>query len=123
MSLEILILGAGWTSTFLIPICVKHSITYASTSRTGHDSTIQFEFDPESEDIEPYKLLPDAQTVLITFPIETKGASQRLVELYKASRGRTDVNTAFIQLGTTGVWDVSSIALHRGVMLMCTGNT
>lgn len=118
MPVQILILGAGWTSTFLEPLCAERSITYASTSRSGRDSTLKFEFDPDSEDAEPYKVLPDAQSILITFRIEHKGASQRLVELYKASRDHADVKTAFIQLGTTGVWDVSSIALCSGAILI-----
>ncbi|KAG5645105.1 hypothetical protein DXG03_006919 [Asterophora parasitica] len=109
MRVDILILGAGWTSTFLIPLCTERSLTYAATSRTGRNNTIQFAFDPVSEDIEPYKVLPDAQTVLITFPIELPDASARLVRLYRSSRGgqieRGGVETGFIQLGTTGIWD------------------
>ncbi|KAF8072277.1 hypothetical protein FPV67DRAFT_1484715 [Lyophyllum atratum] len=112
MAVDILILGAGWTSTFLIPLCAARNLTCASTSRTGRPSTVKFEFDPDSEDIEAYKALPDAHTVLITFPIQTQGASERLVRLYRWSRGEggeggegREFETGFIQLGTTGIWD------------------
>jgi len=110
MAIDILILGAGWTSTFLIPLCDKQSSTYATTTRDGRNSTIPFQFDPNSEDLEPYKILPDAATLLITFPIQTTGASERLVKLYTASRRKSDglnTNTRFIQLGSTGIWGVS----------------
>lgn len=108
MAIDILILGAGWTSTFLIPLCDERLLTYAATTRDGRNSTIPFQFDPNSEDLGPYKILPDAATLLITFPIQVTGASERLVKLYRASRGESDgsnTNTRFIQLGSTGIWD------------------
>lgn len=116
--IDLLILGAGWTSTFLIPLCISEGITYAATSRSPSKPkspypTIPFEFDPLSDDPEPFKSLPDAKTVLITFPIRVGGASERLVRLYRETRtsgGEAEVGgvkTGFIQLGSTGIWDVS----------------
>lgn len=106
---DILILGAGWTSNFLIPLCNTRSVSYAATSRSGRDATIKFDFDQESDDPEPYRVLPEAKTVLITFPITRKGASGRLVKAYKdAHPGQV----AFIQLGTTSIWDVSQLIFH-----------
>ncbi|KAJ7447069.1 hypothetical protein B0H11DRAFT_369021 [Mycena galericulata] len=103
---DMLILGAGWTSTFLIPLCQESNLTCASTSRSGSGSTIQFEFLPNSDDPEPYKRLPDAKTVLITFPITVSGASERLVKLYTSTRDESaGAPPAFIQLGTTSIWD------------------
>jgi len=112
MAVDILILGAGWLSTFLIPLCTERSITYAATTRSGRNSTIMFNFDPDSNDIEPYQVLPDALTVLITFPIEKAGASARLVRLYQSSGSNQERShaTRFIQLGTTGIWDVSTLS-------------
>ncbi|KAJ6507687.1 hypothetical protein C8R47DRAFT_1099268 [Mycena vitilis] len=104
MSVDILILGAGWTSTFLIPLCQESKVTCAATTRSGSASTIPFEFQPGSDDAEPYKALPDAKTVLITFPITASGAAERLVKLYVSTR-RENTTPAFIQLGTTGIWD------------------
>ncbi|KAJ7796765.1 hypothetical protein B0H14DRAFT_3494436 [Mycena olivaceomarginata] len=106
MSVDILIIGAGWTSTFLIPLCQESQISYAATTRSGAGSTIQFDFQPNSEDPEPYKRLPDAKTVLITFPLTAPGASESLVRMYISTRHDTTVTpAAFIQLGTTSIWD------------------
>ncbi|KAJ6620024.1 hypothetical protein B0H10DRAFT_2163647 [Mycena sp. CBHHK59/15] len=106
MSVDILILGAGWTSTFLVPLCLESQITCSATTRSGSGSTIAFEFQPNSDNPAPFKLLPDAKTVLITFPIVASGASERLVRLYTSTRSVTGGDPpAFIQLGTTSIWD------------------
>jgi hypothetical protein len=109
-AVDLLILGAGWTSKFLIPLCKENGIQFAATSRTGREGTIPFDFDPDSHDIKPFERLPDAQTILVTFPIKNTGASQRLVRNYQSSRTaneRTDLQVRFIQLGATNIWDVS----------------
>jgi len=109
MPVDIIILGAGWTSTFLIKLCNDRGISHSATSRSGRDSTIKFEFDPDSNDLEPYGVLPTASTVLITFPIDKSGASERLVRLYINSRREGglngDLKPRFIQLGSTSMWD------------------
>ncbi|KAF5327283.1 hypothetical protein D9619_004032 [Psilocybe cf. subviscida] len=102
---DLLILGAGWTSTFLITLCADRGVTYAGTSRAGREGTIKFAFDPDSDDPTPYTVLPDARTVLITFPIDKPGASQRLVQLYSQTRLTQESEPRFIQLGTTSIWD------------------
>lgn len=119
-TIDILILGAGWTSTFLISLCHERCLSFAATSRHGSDSTIKFEFFPDSDDVKPFEGLPTASTVLITFPIQQKGASERLVRLYTKSRRRQEseqglsrINVRFIQLGATNIWDypISSVRL------------
>ncbi|CAK5264473.1 unnamed protein product [Mycena citricolor] len=115
MSVDILILGAGWTSTFLVPLCQQSNISFACTTRSGSSpNTLKFEFQPTSDDPEPYALLPDATTVLITFPILVSGAAERLVRLYKSTRRNTTVQPAFILFGTTGIWDKSPPGLKEG---------
>lgn len=113
MSIQVLVLGAGWTSTFVKELCDKSSLSYAGTTRTGRDSTIEFVFDADSDDPTPYTALPNARTIVITFPITKKGASERLVKLYSESRGQGVIvgqeRTRFIQLGTTSIWDVRFI--------------
>jgi hypothetical protein len=105
---DLLILGAGWTSSFLIPLCTKRGASYAATKRRPESGSqfIAFAFDPDSDDPAPYTKLPTAKTVLITFPIKTLGASERLVKLYgqthSLSEGET---TGFVQLGSTGCWE------------------
>lgn len=114
--LNLLILGAGWTSTFLIPLLQTHRITFAATTRTGHSiphllpSTIPFTFDPSSDDPAPYRALPPATTILITFPLKGPRQSTRLVSLYNTAHeeegGEEDPRRRrrWIQLGSTGVW-------------------
>ncbi|KAF8625268.1 hypothetical protein AX15_005472 [Amanita polypyramis BW_CC] len=104
MVVDILILGAGWLSNFLIPLCSERDIPTAATTRDGRDGTLAFIFDARSDDVEPYKRLPDARTVLITFPITESGGSKKLVDLYVASR-QSIFRPDFIQLGTTSIWE------------------
>jgi len=112
MSVDLLILGAGWTSTFLIPLCDERGIQVAATSRSGRDGTIPFVFNPESDDTRPYEALPDAKTILVSFPIKTTGASQRLVTGYLSTRRGAKDKVGFIQLGATSIWDVSLELMH-----------
>ncbi|KAL2207084.1 hypothetical protein CC79DRAFT_1271771 [Sarocladium strictum] len=102
---EFLILGAGWTSQYLIPELKRETIDFAATTTDGRDGTIPFKFDPESEDLAPFKPLPDAKTVLITFPLKGKGQSRLLTSNYLNSRssGR-HVKPHFIQFGATSIW-------------------
>ncbi|KAF2185871.1 hypothetical protein K469DRAFT_707552 [Zopfia rhizophila CBS 207.26] len=104
-SVDLLILGAGWTSTFLIPQLKASPITHAETTTTGRDGTIPFKFDPDSSDVEPYKHLPPARTVLITFPLTGHGQSKLLTSLYRRAHG--DQNF-WIQLGSAGIFNQRS---------------
>ncbi|GAA5847529.1 hypothetical protein JCM5353_004940 [Sporobolomyces roseus] len=102
---DLLILGAGWTSSFLIPHLqtVHPSISFASTTRDGRNSSIKWEFNPDSNDPAHYDSLPAAKTVLISFPIKGEGGSRNLVEGYEKSKGGK--RARWIQLGSTGIWD------------------
>lgn len=99
---QVLILGAGWTSTFLIPLLEAELIPYAATTRAGSEVTIPFLFDPASSDAAPYSGLPSASFIIITFPIKGLGGSHTLVSLY--SQTHPTIRTNFIQLGTTSIW-------------------
>lgn len=114
MSVQILVLGAGWTSNFVETLCDADTISYATTSRSGRDSTVKFIFDPDSDALDPYTVLPSARTVIITFPITTQGASERLIRLYCQTHGQDDGDAAsktrFVQLGTTSIWDVRTFS-------------
>ncbi|KAF2122970.1 hypothetical protein BDV96DRAFT_12838 [Lophiotrema nucula] len=102
-SVELLILGAGWTSTFLIPQLDKEDISHAETTTTGRDGTIPFKFDPDSGDVEPYKTLPSASTVLVVFPLLGHGQSKTIQQLYRHAHGQ---DNHWIQLGQTGIFNV-----------------
>lgn len=103
---DLLILGAGWTSTFLLPQLDSHHISHAATTRAGSPTTIPWTFDPATTDPAAYARLPSATTVLITFPITAEGGTKRLVDLYTL----THAPAHFIQLGTTSVWDAHGVS-------------
>ncbi|KAG0150784.1 hypothetical protein CROQUDRAFT_652032 [Cronartium quercuum f. sp. fusiforme G11] len=111
---DILILGAGWTATFLIPYLQQHTkLTYASTTRAGGGTfgSIPFLFDPHSSDPADYKGLPYAKCILITFPIKDSGASRSLLLNYGRTHPPSNHSDSLsptinvIQLGSTGIFD------------------
>ncbi|KAK0648604.1 hypothetical protein B0T16DRAFT_325331 [Cercophora newfieldiana] len=110
--LDLLILGAGWTSTFLIPLLQQHRTSFAATTTSGRPvaghPTIPFRFNPSDPDQTAIAALPRARTLLITFPLYGSGASKTLVETYTATHQSAAQNAAskfrFIQLGSTGIW-------------------
>lgn len=93
MTVDILILGAGWTSTFLVSLCKAEGVTYATTNRSGEGGVIKFNF-PDAAD---FSKLPDARTVLVTFPLQ-KGWAKRLTDGYARKAN-------WIALGTTSIWN------------------
>ncbi|KAL2403091.1 hypothetical protein ABEF93_007250 [Exophiala dermatitidis] len=118
-SVTLLILGAGWTYQFLHPVLSHHNhhhsvkITHAATTTTGRDGTIPFKFDPDSNDLQQFKALPQADYVLITFPLKGVGQSAKLVRLYNETHHTSDTTTTsttssrtikWIQLGSTGIF-------------------
>lgn len=105
---HLLILGAGWTSTFLIPLLQHRNLSFAATTRDGRTvagyETTKWSFDPDSSDTKQFAHLPLAKNVLITFPLNGKGQSKTLVEGYTSVWKGKDVR--FIQLGSTGIWQI-----------------
>ena len=104
---HLLILGAGWTATFLIPLLRTRKLSFAATTRDGRKvaeaETIKWSFDSEGDSAQ-FSELPLAKTVLITFPLNGKGQSQLLVSGYSHAHKGKDVR--FIQLGSTGIWQI-----------------
>jgi hypothetical protein len=104
---DLLILGAGWTSTFLIPLLRSRKLSFAATTRDGRkvadSATIKWSFDPEGPDSQ-FSSLPLAQTVLITFPLTGKGQSSTLVSGYVSAHKGKEIH--FIQFGSTGIWQI-----------------
>lgn len=95
---DFLILGKGWTGDFLVPELVSKSISYSATTRDGRDGTIKWEFQPDAVDCSS---LPNASTVLITFPITSVQAIQSLCNAYSRSCSAT---AKWILLGSTRPW-------------------
>ena len=118
---DLLILGAGWTCTFLIPLLDAKTLSFAATTRDGRKvagaHTIKWSFDP-SEDSAPngqnqFSALPLAKNILITFPLNSSAQTKTLVKGYQRahSHNRTGTDIHFIQLGSTGIWQVPTTAL------------
>ena len=104
---EILVLGAGWTSTFLIPLLQGEGVKYAATSTTGRCGTIKFIFEPDALESSAFKVLPDATTILITFPLRGIGQSKKLVDFYSETHTS---RPHYILLGSIGIWQVGGQA-------------
>ncbi|KAI1311344.1 hypothetical protein F5Y03DRAFT_304589 [Xylaria venustula] len=102
-AVSLLILGAGWTSKFLIPLLKREGIKHAATTTTGRNGTIPFKFDPESSDNAPFTALPTAKTVLITFPLQGTGPASRLVSAYAATHPDAQ-DVRYILFGVTSIW-------------------
>lgn len=120
--LDILILGGGWTATFLIPQLREQGLSFAATTTDGRQvagsPTLKWHFDPAapSEDqTHAFSALPRARHVLITFPLKGPGQSSLVVKAYGATHGDDDggdggstCRSRFIQLGSTGIWQADS---------------
>jgi len=118
--LDLLILGAGWTSTFLIPLCRTRNLSFAATTRSGHDvagsSTMKWTFNPDehstsTEKNNQFSNLPLAKHVLITFPLTGHGQSRTIIEGYKGAHGKKGEGARFVQLGSTGIWQIKQKTL------------
>lgn len=105
-TVDVLLLGSGWTGSFLIPLLQHKNLRYAYTSRSppdeknpDDDHKIQFELtDPVTrQSLQP---LPRASTVVIIFPIKNLQQVDDLVHEYEQLHG----STRWIQLGSTGIW-------------------
>ncbi|KAF8857838.1 hypothetical protein BDZ45DRAFT_705040 [Acephala macrosclerotiorum] len=110
-----LIFGLGWTSTFLLPKLQKDKISYAGTTTTGRDGSYKFKFTynpaadssslSSSEDLEQYRILPTAETLLVTFPIKGKDAMKYFLENYEKTHDKKR-DYHVILLGSTGIWSI-----------------
>lgn len=103
---DILVLGAGWTSTFLIPLLSALKLSFAATTRDGRSvaghKTVPWSFNPDSSDKSQFSSLPSAKHILVTFPLTGKGQSSTLINGYTKVHGKAH----FIQLGSTGIWQI-----------------
>lgn len=108
-NVDVLILGAGWTSTFLIPLLKRKDISYAATTTDGRDGTYKFKFEYNStadDKHEQYARLPAAKTIIITFPLKGKDQSTHLVSSYITNHPPDTNSYHFIQLGSSGIFSI-----------------
>lgn len=141
-TVDVLVLGAGWTAQFLLPLLQERGISFSATTRDGRDvagfKTIPFNLShdskaqaDESESIaitgaqndinnqgnvlseSDWKRVPKAKTILITFPINEKGTVTKHISNYEAVYG-ADCGTQWLQLGSTSAWnDVCSTSMFE----------
>lgn len=103
-SVDILILGAGWTAQFLIPLLQEDkSLTFSASTRDGRSvagyDTIKFTVDSETD----WSLVPKANVVVLTFPTTVPCAVTSYVRGYEKVHG----STKWMQLGSTSIFDAS----------------
>lgn len=74
---------------------------------------LQFKYDPSASVADLAELLrplPDARTIVVTFPISVEGAATRLCKGWLKAKGGQEkgdtTETTWIQLGSTSVWKV-----------------
>jgi len=120
--LSLLILGAGWSATFLILVLQERKLSFVATTRDGRQvagvDTQAWSFDPNEPDEESkqrFAQLPRAKHILITFPLTGPGQSAKLVGSYEKAHGLRRGDVRYTQLGSTGIWQIpqSSIWVTR----------
>lgn len=108
--IDLLVLGAGWTSTFLLPLLKERNWSFAATTTDGRKvegfDTIKWRFEPDSKDGSQMSSLPFAKHVLITFPLTSAEQADFLIKSYEDGHGKAPHPTRFIQLGSTGIWQI-----------------
>lgn len=123
-TIDVLVIGAGWTSQFLIPRLDAAHLTYKATSTTGRDDTVKFKYDPEINDTSYFSILPDARYLLITFPLRGAIQTRQFLDAYKLTRerGSSAGSPRVIQLGSTGIWQSSGPTVESTTTTESTSN-
>ncbi|KAJ3063645.1 hypothetical protein HDU98_000550 [Podochytrium sp. JEL0797] len=99
-NVSLLILGLGWTGTYVSSLCIQQGVSSAGTTRDGRNGSVRFEFDPSSNDASPFTALPVAATILITFPLLSADAAHKITAFYTQTHPL--VTPRWILLGSTG---------------------
>ncbi|KAI9094916.1 hypothetical protein DFS34DRAFT_627682 [Phlyctochytrium arcticum] len=105
MSVKLLVVGVGWAGKYVLDFCGTQNVSCVGTTRDGRDGTIHFEFDPTSDDSSKFKALPQAETVLITFPLRGATVANRFTHHYNATH--QGPSPQYILFGSTRAWTPS----------------
>lgn len=101
LKVGILVIGLGWQGRYVQEQCILADIQVAATTTTGRDATIPFAFST-LVDLQDYKRLPEAQTILLTFPLPTLESPFLFADAY----AKTHLSTPnMVLLGSTRVFD------------------
>lgn len=115
---DVLLLGSGWTSTFLLPRLAAEKIAFSYTNRSGTKSAAL----PISQDAIEWTLpepgqtkeqwastlavLPSARLIVVVMALKDEAVARELVLSYDSmmsARGY-DRRTKWCMLGSTGIW-------------------
>ena len=102
--MQLLIIGRGWSGEYIAELASQLKWTFASTTTNGRNGTIPFVFDPASSDLSPFKALPEAETIVITFPLVQASGTLAFLNGYAQTHPNTQSKT--ILLGSTRPWTV-----------------
>jgi hypothetical protein len=101
---DLLILGAGWTSSFLIPLLKERNFTFAATTTDGRSvegsDTIKWRFESDGKNGSKLGSLP------LAFPLTSAEQTDFLVNSYLDGHSKHRDHVGFIQLGSTGIWQI-----------------
>lgn len=103
-SLQVLILGLGWTGQFLQDLFLEQHVSFAATTRDGRNGTIAWTLNPTPD----VSVLPLAQTVLVTFPVISADIMRQLIDSYTTEKGPTN----WILLSSTRVYSADPSDRH-----------
>ncbi|OMH82117.1 hypothetical protein AX774_g4414 [Zancudomyces culisetae] len=107
---SMLILGRGFVGSYVVNECIKKQITHLATTSNGREGTLKFLLPGEDDSIEQFedaiRPLPNADSILITFPIKGKKVLDRLINSYEKTHEAftRDIKVNWILLGTTSVF-------------------
>lgn len=115
---DVLLLGSGWTSSFLLPELFKQGVTFAYTNRSGQkpqsftvpQHPVKWTCPDGSESRLQWrknlKALPEARLIVVVMALKDQTAAKELLFNYEAllaERG-TDIKPKWCILGSTGNW-------------------
>ena len=105
---DILIIGKGFIGTYVELECIGSGVRSLATTTTGRDGTIAFAYSDNLTN-KDYQKLPEAATILITFPLPSLQSPQKFLAGFTAQH-RNPAN--FILLGSTRAFAVKNQVWH-----------
>jgi hypothetical protein len=107
---DILVLGKGFTGTYLFNLAQTRGLQVAATTTSGRDATIRFEFDPLNPSLEAFSRLPRAKTLVVTFPLSKAQGTAAMMDTYHKTHliDGEALKPQWILLGSTRPWSKPS---------------
>ncbi|KAJ2784875.1 hypothetical protein GGI15_002128 [Coemansia interrupta] len=105
--IDVLILGRGFVGKYLEELLHTQDISFRSTTTDGRDGTIKWrlpDHQTHADDGNSFAVLPAADTVLVTFPLQGEAPAMYLIHGYldyHATTLNTSIKPRWIYLGST----------------------